>query len=299
MSVDIAEFEKTFVYQRTATILEVTADLQTIGQFDAYHERQKSIWGYAIAACVLTGIGSFMMLSMTNTLPQYPAISFCWLGLCFCAFIVCIVKRLKHGASDLTNRRYELLEEVLRLLEKDSPSNEPVEVRIDLQKPNHATKRVREGKVGPWNVEYFVDPWLELSGRFLDGTSFCLQGLEKYQDRRKKYRSRSGKSKTKSKSKSALQVTVSLKPSPKRYAESDVISTKLEGALQLPKWSRQKFAGVHKDRLLLTTLTAVDWHGKPLPPNPDEDTYASGPHLVAMMFLSLYQALNQSQIKPK
>lgn len=297
MSVDIADFEKTFVYQRTATIPEVTADLKTIGQFDAYHEQQKSKWGKGMATSFFIGLVSFILIGTANSFQQYAVVAIIWLGLCFCAFIVCAIKRSKHGASDLANRRYELLEEVLRLLEKDSASNEPVAVRIDLQKPDHATKRVREGKVGPWNVQYFLDPWLELSGRFLDGTSYRLQGLEKYQARRKTYRSRSGKSKSKSKSKSALQVTLSLKPNPKRYAESEELSAKLKQSLQLPPWSNQKFVGVHKDRLLLTALTPADWHGKPIPPNPDDDSFFSGPHLVAMMFLSLYQALNQSQLK--
>jgi hypothetical protein len=148
-------------------------------------------------------------------------------------------------------------------------------------------------------VEYFLDPWLDLSGRFLDGTSYRLQGFEKHQARRKTYRGRSGKTKSKSKSKSALQVTLSLKPSPKQYAEADSISTKLKETVQLPGWCKQKSAGIHKDRLQLTTQTTVDWHGQPLPRQPDEKTFASGPHLVAMMFLSLYQALNQSQIRRK
>jgi hypothetical protein len=126
-----------------------------------------------------------------------------------------------------------------------------------------------------------------------------LQGLEKYQSRRKTSRSSSGKTKTKTKSKSALQVTLSLKPSVKRYAEPEAISAKLNRTVQLPGWSEQKSVGVHKDRLQLTAQTTEEWHGKPLPPQPDETTAASGPHLVAMMFLSLYQALNQSRARRK
>lgn len=297
MSVDIATFEKNYVYQRTATIPEVTADLRIIGQFDAYHERLKSRWGYAMAACVITGIGSGLYFAATNVFHENTAVAIFWLGLCFCGLIMCTTKMLKHGESDLANRRYELVEEVLRLLEKDSASNESVAVRLDLQKPNHATKKTRDGKVGPWNVEYFLDPWLDLSGQFLDGSSYRLQGLEKYQARRKTYRSRSGKTKSKSKSKSALQVTLLLKPNAKQYTEPETISSRLKSTVQLPGWATTKSVGLHKDRLQLTAQSVAAWHGKPLPPRPDNNTFASGPHLVAMMFLSLYQALNQSRTK--
>lgn len=297
MSVDLATFEKEHVYQRTALISDITADLQIIGQFDAYHERQRSKWGYLMAASGLIGIGSFLALAKFDVLQTQTLIAVGWLGMCLCALIACVVQYLKHDAFDLANRRYELIQEVLRLLEKDSPRDEPVSVRLDLKIPNHATKQVREGKVGPWDVEYFLDPWLDLSGRFLDGTSYRLQGLEKYQARHKTYRSRSGKTKSKSKSKSALEVTLLLKPSGKQYAEPEVIAAKLNNTVQLPEWCQRKSAGLHKDRLQLTAQTKAQWHGKPLPPVPDEKSLASGPHLVAMMFLSLYQALNQSQLK--
>ena len=297
MSVDITEFEKNFVYERTATISEVTADLQSIAQFDAHHERLKKKWGFAIAGSVLFGIVSFFVLAGSKQLERNSALAVIWLGLCFCGFVFCIVQYRKHSKSDLANRRYELLEEVLRLLQRDSAQNEPVAVRLDLQRPDHKTKRTGEGKVGPWSVKYYADPWLDLSGQFLDGTSFHLEGLEKFQARHKTYRSRSGKSKSKSKTKSALQVTLSLKPSAKKYEAPEAIAATLEKTVQLPTWSHRKSVGLHKDRLQLTAQITADWHGKPLPPQPDGTTCASGPHLVAMMFLSLYQALNESRTK--
>ena len=297
MSIDITEFEKNYVYERTATIPEVTADLQTIAQFDAHHEQLKKKWGFAIAGSVLFGIASFFGLAISKQLDRNTVLAVIWLGLCFCGFVFCIMQYRKHSRSDLANRRYELLEEVLRLLLRDSSEKETVAVRLDLQRPDHTTKRTGEGKVGPWSVKYYADPWLDLSGRLLDGTSFRLEGLEKYQARRKTYRSTSGKTKSKSKSKNALQVTLSLKPSAKQYVTPDAIAAKLESTVQLPGWSARKSVGLHKDRLQLTAQTTAEWHGKPLPPQPDDTTYASGPHLVAMMFLSLYQALNESRTK--
>lgn len=297
MSVNITEFEKNYVYERTATIPEVTADLQTIAQFDAHHERLKKKWGFAIAGSVLFGIASFFVLAVSNQLDRNLVLAVIWLGLCFCGFVLCIIQYRKHSRSDLANRRYELLEEVLRLLQRDSAQSESVAVRLDLQRPDHNSKRTSEGKVGPWSIKYYADPWLDLSGQFLDGTSFHLEGLEKFQARRKTYRSSSGKSKSKSKTKSALQVTLSLKPSVKKYEAPEAIAAALESAVQLPTWSHRKSVGLHKDRLQLTAQTTAEWHGKPLPSEPDDTTYASGSHLVAMMFLSLYQALNQSRTK--
>ena len=257
------------------------------------------VGGSAATAFALTGIVSFFLVAFIKSLQRYNSVALGWLGFCFCGFVVCIIIYWRHRKFDLPNRRYELLDGVLRLLERDSSSNDSVSVRLDLQKPDHKTKRSREGKVGPWDVVYFLDPWLDLSGRFLDGTSYHLQGLEKFQNRRKSYRSRSGKRKSKSKSKSALQVTLSLKPKAKKYAEPETISATLKDTVQLPGWCDQKSVGVHKDRLLLTAQTNAEWHGKPLPPQPEGNTPASGPHLVAMMFLSLYQALNQSQTTQK
>jgi len=297
MSIDIAQFEKNYVYERTATIPEVTADLQTIARSDAHHEKLKREWGYAIAGCVAVGFVSFFILAGTNQFQKNNTFAVIWLGLCFAGFVTSIVYYRKHSGADLANRRYELLEEVLRLLQRDSAANETVAVRLDLQRPDHSSKKTGDGKVGPWKVKYFTDPWLDLSGRFLDGTSFRLQGLEKFQARRKTYTSSSGKSKSKSKTKSALQVTLSLKPSAKQYENPEAIASKFEGTTQLPSWSDRKSVGLHKDRLQLTAQTSEEWHGKPLPANPDHNNYASGPHLVAMMFLSMYQALNESKTK--
>ena len=292
MSIDLAAFEKNFVYRHTGTIAEISADLLSLRQFDARHERLQKRWGIGIAACVLLA-----MLTSFLSRPLGATAGYVWLGICLVGFVVAIVQTVRHGRANLANRRYELAAEVLRLLEKDSPKDATVELQLDLQNPNHASKKKREGKVGPWQVKYFVDPWLKLQGRFLDGTTYRLIGTEKYQARNKHYRSRSGKSKSKSKSKSATQITLSLKPSAKRYSGLEQISKDAAKAVQLPSWSHSKSVGVANGRLHLTAATTADWKGQL--PQPDSPDAASGPHLVAMMFLSLYQTLNQARTSRK
>lgn len=292
MSIDNAAFEKTFVYRHTGTIAEISADLLSLRQFDARHERLMKCWGVGIGACVLLA----MLTSFASGTIGVPTAKVL-LGLCLAGFVLSIVQTVRHGRSNLANRRYELAAEVLRLLEKDSPKDATVELQLDLQNPHHASKKQREGKVGPWQVKYFVDPWLKLQGRFLDGTAYRLIGTEKYQARKKRYRGRSGKWKSKSKSKSATQITLSLKPSAKRYSGIEQLSGDVAKSVQLPDWSHSKSVGVANGRLHLTAATTANWKGQlPQPNSPDE---VSGPHLVAMMFLSLYQALNQARTSRK
>ena len=290
MRLDFAQFQKTLIYQHSGTIAEICADLLGLSQFDALHERLRSRWGWSALALIVVGLTSAFVSSPLNH-ASLPALV--WLGICFAAFITCVVQWVRHSRADLANRRYELANEVLRLLEKDSSQEATIELQLDLRKPNHASKKQRDGTVGPWKVKYFVDPWLDLRGRFLDGTSYRLLGTEKFQARTKSYRSRSGKTKSKSKSKSSTQVTLSLKPSGKRYAEVEQISPKLTAAVQLPSWASSKSVDAADDRVSLTTFTTAAWTGQPRGP---DSTSPSGPHLVAMMFLSLYQALNQSRV---
>lgn len=290
MRLDLAQFQKTLIYQHTGTITEICADLLGLSQFDALHERLRSRWGWSALALIPVGLVSAFVSSPLNHASK-PALV--WLGICFVAFVTCLVQWIRHSRVDLSNRRYELANEVLRLLEKDSSKEATIELQLDLRKPNHASKKQRDGTVGPWKVKYFVDPWLDLRGRFLDGTSYRLLGVEKFQARTKTYRSSSGKSKSKSKSKSSTQVTLSLKPSGKRYAEVEEIAPKLTAAVQLPGWASSRSVDAADGRVSLTTFTTANWTGQPRGP---DATQPSGPHLVAMMFLSLYQALNQSRV---
>ncbi|MFM9965191.1 MAG: hypothetical protein ACKV2Q_28670 [Planctomycetaceae bacterium] len=290
MPLDLAQFQKTLIYQHSGTISEICADLLELSQFDALHERLRSRWGWSALALVPIGLVSAFVSSPLNH-ASMPALV--WLGVCFAAIVVCVVQWIRHRRADLANRRYELANEVLRLLERDSSKEATINLRLDLRSPNHASKKQRDGTIGVWKVKYFVDPWLDLSGRFLDGTSYRLIGVEKFQARKKSYRSRSGKYKSKSKTKSSTQVTLSLKPSAKRYAEIEQIGTKLDAAVQLPNWASSRSVGAANGRVFLTTMTKSDWSGQPRSP---KSTGNSGPHLVAMMFLSLYQALNQSRV---
>ncbi len=290
MRLDLAQFQKTLIYQHSGTIAEICADLLGLSQFDALHERLRRRWGWSAVVLIVVGMVSGFGGRRLNlaTLPaQVGGV------VCFVAIVYCLTQWFRHSQADLANRRYELANEVLRLLEKDSSKEATIELQLDLRKPNHASKKQRDGEVGPWKVKYFVDPWLDLRGRFLDGTSYRLLGVEKFQARTKSYRSRSGKSKSKSKSKSSTQVTLSLKPSGKRYAEVEQISPKLAAAVQLPGWASSRSVDTADGRVSLTTFTTANWTGQPRGPDAAQP---SGPHLVAMMFLSLYQALNQSRV---
>ena len=158
-------------------------------------------------------------------------------------------------------------------------------------------KFVSSGKAGSWSVKYYQDPWLQLSGRFLAGTSFTLTKTDLLQKRSKTKQSRSGKLKYKSKTKEGLEVELLLRFKPEKYRHMATLQADASEAIQLPNRNVIVKRLRHTDRSIgLKIAHKGGWHA----PGNEEGGRGRAAGLdmtqtIAMMMLSLYQVLQLSK----
>ena len=151
-------------------------------------------------------------------------------------------------------------------------------------------------------MKYYEDPWLHLRGRLLDGTTYDLTVIERFQVRSRWKRGRSGKMKHKTKTKSATVVVLRLKPKAAKHAYLQRLASDARNAVQLPGWVQLRDLGVADGLLVLKVGTKTVWSVPDHPNKPSKRGQApktevphNGQQMTAMMFLSLYQVLNLSR----
>lgn len=208
----------------------------------------------------------------------------------FMAFID-FLRRLFQAPLDLEVRRYELLAHLLKLLQVDIAATEPLSLELDLRSATDWAKFRGEGKTRTgWTVKHYVDPWLSLQGRLLDGTHFRVELTERVDRRNRAKRNSRGRTKYKSKVLSDAIAKVQLRVKPERYQHLERLGPHARNAVQLPKGTQLKSLGVQEDRITLTVLVSSPWDFKDT-----EKGQVNAVRMVAMMFLSLYQVLNLSR----
>lgn len=293
MPVNINALRKELVYETEASPAQIRADVDRIRVMDKVQERKESRWSFGCAGFLVAAVGAFVWAAATD-----GGVTAAWfaLGGCVAVAIFCGIMSSLAGAANADDKRYELLQAVLGLLEVDVRPEVPVSVRLDLRKPNDKSKYTESGEVRGWNVKYFVDPWLQMRGKLADGTSFKVVVTERFQERTRWKRSRSGKMKRKSKTKSATRFDVQLKPKTKRYKKLDELGESARGAVQLPPSVALKGMAIEEGGVVLKAITKAPWD-IPTPEEPVEGQ--DGAQIVAMMLLSLYQVLNLSRALTK
>ncbi len=202
-----------------------------------------------------------------------------------------IIGWLMVGHANLEDRRYEFLAQLVQLLSTDMPANGMLAAKMDLLPIQQSQKLDRKGTVGPWKVTYYSDRWLDLNGVLLDGAKFSVTMIQKHQDRQKTKRSRSGKLKTKHKTKGSSEAIVRIKLKSKYHPDTSQYASRLEQAIKLPPWTQLKSVTVQGHTVTLRTSTTVEWDvvgPSGAPPTHDAVQW------VALMFLSLYQVLNEN-----
>ena len=295
MPVDLGRFNSTLVYSRTAPIATLLEDLAELRAFDSKQERLLSKWTTVGVLGLLGTFGSFFLIALSQS-PKVMAAGPVIIGSFVVMTIVGFSVRIARSKMNLENRRYELAEKVLKFLGRDSRPEGQISVHLDLQRPNIKRKEVRKGKVGPWKVKYYTDPWLRIQGRLLDGTAYRLVATEKHQHRVKTYRSRSGKWKSKSKAKSGTDLNVCVRVKSRRFPDLTKTNVKqVRQIVQLPEWAILKACQVdapansERATLVLKSATKVNWSCEP---TDGEESPTSGVRWFAMSILSLYQVLN-------
>lgn len=283
-----ATFRKSLSYSSTAAPSDILRDIDAIRNLDADAEHNNHFWNLVIFGCVLV-----ILAAIPAFVVEYVVVGVFLgvaglIGLCFS-----IGQKIHNNELDVPNRRYELVTEVLGYLSKDIGPDETVSVAIDFKPHNHKSKLDRKGKAGKWNVKYFVDSWLTLSGRLLDGTKFHISMIEKHQDRDRTSRSRSGKTKFKTKTKVASEAILQLKVKPRRYPNlSALVGTTDSNAFQLPPAIGVKAFFADDETLRLRTTSAVQWDVYPMKERPGKH---DGVTWLATKLMTLYGLLNSAR----
>jgi hypothetical protein len=290
MAPGLQGFKSTLVYSARATSALLMADVERIAALDARAERLRSIARYMAAAAAMSLLGTLFLRTPVAFLGAKPlaVVAALWLAT---ALIAC----WRFRRRDLSNRRYGLFGELIKLLGRDMSKDAELQARLDLASPLARRKRGAEGHFKSWKVTHYRDPWLQLSGRLADGTSFRIIVSELSQVRQRWTKSRSGKNKLKTKSKVTTQVAMSLYPKAGRYGNLDAIRSRAMSFLQLPAWLYVKRLEATAEELTLVTATKSEWSLRRIEPRTAND----GVEMIARMLLSLYQMLHVSKAASK
>ncbi|GAB4569549.1 MAG: hypothetical protein Tsb0020_23770 [Haliangiales bacterium] len=280
MAVDTREFARTLTYARQAGPAEVLEDLQTLREIDAHSESKVALWGTVKTACVVAAIAAVALGLMVHVASGLGAA----IGFAVGA-LVAQQRRRVHARLDIENRRYEMTQNVVRLLAADMAPDAGLAVHIDFGAADALHKRSDSETVGEWDVERFRDPWLSLAGRFVDGTRYRVRFSHELQKRSRWKRSASGKRKYKSKRKSKNVAAIELRPKASKYPHLPSLARALDETVQLPEYAELAHAELDGDRITLKALVRDGWR---------EDGLRAS-HVIAMMLLSGYQVLNAAK----
>lgn len=280
---DAENFKRTLTYKATRSPDAIIQDMAALKEFDEEYENKVGIWtGVGVLGSVGIGIGVICLFNEQGLMAFVVG----GIGLLIAAIGFAI--RGIQKDFDVDNRRYEIVRGLLRLLSKDMAADEKVTISLNCRPHNHKSKLQRVGKVGYWDTKFFVDHWLTIQGRLLDGTKFTITLIEKQQDRHRTKRSASGKTKHKSKTKRASEAIVSLKIKDGPYAPEPKLASQVKKTLKIPNRTHFKAANVKGGALSLRTTTNSSW-------DVGVTNQLDGVNWIAMMFLSLYRVLNESK----
>lgn len=289
MDLNDAHFQETLTYQREADAAALLADLDRIGELDAVAEQLQRRWMiFGVVAIAVPGIVAFSLASgeMIGAAVAAGAVG-------LVAAIYCFVQYKRYRRQNVDDRRYMLTSKLVELLRVDLAPDATVQTKVDLRPVDDKSKLERQGQVGAWKVRFFRDPWLQLSGRLLDGTSFELSQTDLHQARSKRKRSRSGKIKFKSKTKSAFEAELRLRFKPAKYRHMATLKADAEQAVQLPQGVTMKRLRYSDRELGLRVTSKSSWCVR----GPEERVGRGidATRALSLMFLSLYQILNLSK----
>ena len=259
LAIDLQQFRKERILRTRAPASQLLADIQVLRNPEAATGRE-----------------------LARTGPLLPR-----LLMALFAFL----RRLIQAPLRLEARRYELVAHLLKLLRVDITPTEPLALELDLRPDTHPAKLQRETQTRTsWKVKHYVDPWLSLQGRLLDGSHFRVELTERVDDRTRWKTTARGKQKRKTKQVSDAIAKVQLRVKPERYQHLDRLGPHARNAVQLPPGTQLKNLGVEGDRITLAVRVNAPWDFKDT-----ERGRVNAVRLVAMMFLSLYQVLNLSR----
>lgn len=281
-------------YQSTASIATMIQNLSGIAQRqqDIIRTKQRFTWT-AIAA--FTGV--FVSIFITVLIPSLGGLL---IVACLGYAIYAVIGANHQGKMELVKYRYALLARLLKALDRDIQNSHNVSVVAVFSKPDQPHKKqdtIPHPTRPKWKLDRFCDRWLDLKGRFLDGTRFHLSVTEFYQKAYGWKNGSSGKSKYKTKAKSkGWEVAIVLNYSTRKYGATQVLKQEIQDAIQLPSQAVLKGLKVTPKSIQLVVKV------RPNASSPTDEIYEAELYrTITMMFLSLYQVLNLAKLlsRPK
>jgi len=287
----LGQFNKTLVYERTATAADLQSELAVIAEFDKEAERQSKKWGtrvaFAVAAVIVGVIVTFVGFANENPVGGVFGLITLVVGLI--VSIYCSVHWTRWSHRNIEDRRYLILQQLVRHLSCDMASDAPLDVELngnDYHKPEFLSGT--EGKtMFSSGVSAYRLPWLTLAGQFVDGHRFTVtatQLVKRKERRKRKY--------TKVKEAIRERVDLEVRCKPQKYARWNDLPIALKNqklALPLDEWDLQ----VTGERVTLTGLMprAVRVTGRGTSGSHEPGLLDSG--AVLGLFALLYRALGE------
>lgn len=281
MAFELKSFSKTLMYKGSLSAVQLQANLKQIAAQDKQAEKKKNI--YIAIACIagFAAFFSFIWVAETSASGIIPVV----------LIIIAVVSGVlgsRWSRLDVPDLRYGLPGRLVEMLGRDMAKGSAFDARIDFSQPTQKKKQVAKGPWpgrSGWKQESFEDPWMWLSGRFLDNTVFALTLTELTVVRSGWKRGRSGKRKHKRKTKpKGMEAKLLLKFPRKRYGAVTILESSLEEAVNLPEGVSLKKIKVNDHQLLIQAKVA-----------PNRLTTDGFYQLFTQMLLSAYQVLNLSK----
>lgn len=211
-------------YQNEAKAFSLRDDLDKLTDFDSKLEESSASWTSKKArqdlGCLGWGLALLGILIGSSHLPPIVSATLVTIVIAGTFFNLRKGRQIQAEiaaleALNIPAERYQLSGILLTLLAADAGQDANFNLQLDLKPHDDESAKTGEGKVSYWNVDYFQQPWLQLSGRLLDGTKLDLVLTEKQQNRHRTKRSASGKIKHKSKTKSSSLISIKARFKPK------------------------------------------------------------------------------------
>lgn len=286
----LSRFNETLVYDRTAPLAALQCELGMIAEFDKEAERQAKKWGRRLAISVVVAIVG-MIVTFVGFANEKPTAGMAGLGLLACGLGVSVyfgIHYSRWSQRNIEDRRYVLVQELLRHLACDMAADASLEVQLngnDYHKPEFLS--ADDDKMVASGATSYRLPWLTLSGQLLDGHRFTVtatQLVKRKERRKRKY--------TKVKEAVRERVELEVRCKPQKYVRWDELPVVLKRQklnLPLDGWDLQ----VTGERVTLTGLMprAVKVTGRGTSGSLEEGLLNAG--AVLGLFVLLYQALGE------
>lgn len=286
MAFSLSEFRKTLLYETSASAVQIQAHLKQLIELDKIAEKKSRQYSITAFACGALALVCFILAANELFFFLYAV------AVMIVLMTIAIVFATRWGRLNLADTRYELAQQVIEMLDRDTAKDAAFNARLDFSDPTVKRKKTGQApyprKPG-WKQSFYEDPWFHLSGQFLDSTHFDITIKDFVVVRTGFKRSRSGKSKHKRKVKNkGCEAALMLRFPRKKYGAIGLLQSDLPQAVNLP------------DGVVLKQIKANDHQLVLRAKAPDSICNTQSLYrLITQMLLSAYQALNLSKALSK